>query len=255
VNGQRPLNHSFPSTHWSLVGQAGQMGEMERRRALDELLVRYLPPMIAHLTQAKRLPMDEAEDVLQAFLTEKVVAQNLIRRADSARGRFRSFILASLDNFLSNVKRDSGARKRGGGLVSGGMGEAFAASLGETASPDGSPADAFDLTWAREVLRQAIEAMRIECESGGRSATWEVFRARVLDPIFADAAPVPYPELVRNFHFESPAQASNALVTANRHFMRVLRRVVGVYEQDAAAIDAELLDLRRIVAESRAGAG
>jgi DNA-directed RNA polymerase specialized sigma24 family protein len=247
VNEQRPVENSFPTTHWSLVGRAGQAAEADRRHALEQLLMRYLPPMRAHLTQAKRLSVDEAEDVLQAFLAEKVLAQNVIGRADSARGRFRSFILTSLNNFLSNVRRDSGAQKRGGGRIE------SASPIDGVAAPDGSPADTFDVAWAREVLRQAIEAMRVECESGGRTATWEVFRARVLDPVFSDAEPVPYPELVRMFNFESPAQASNALVTANRHFMRVLRRVVGGYEQDAAAIEAELLDLRRIVAGPRAG--
>ena len=105
MKGQRPVDSSFPTTHWSLVGRAGQAGEDDRRCALEQLLVRYLPPMRVHLTQAKQLSIDEADDVLQAFLAEQVVAQNLIRRADSARGRFRSFILASLDNFLSNVRR------------------------------------------------------------------------------------------------------------------------------------------------------
>lgn len=255
MNGQLPHETSFPSTHWSLVGQVGMGGEADRLNALGQLIQRYLPPMRAHLAQAKRLPAQDVEDVLQAFVAEKVLAQNVVTRAEAARGRFRTFLLTSLNNFLASRQRHDFRQKRGGGWRAVADGDRLLAVVAADTfgTADGPQADAFDVAWAREVLRQAIELMRAECESGGRASTWGVFCARVLDPIFADVPPVPYPELVQRFGFDSPAQASNALVTANRHFMRVLRRVVGGYEQDPAAIEAELLDLRRIVSSSRAG--
>jgi DNA-directed RNA polymerase specialized sigma24 family protein len=255
VNGQLPHEMSFPSTHWSLVGRVGLGGEADRLHALDQLIQRYLPAMRAHLAYAKRLPAQNVEDVLQAFIAEKVLAQNVVTRAEAARGRFRAFLLTSLNNFLASRRRDESRQKRGGGWRALADGDRLLEVVADDAlgAADGPPADAFDVAWAREVLRQAIELMRAECESGGRASMWGVFCARVLDPIFEDVPPVPYPELVSRFGFASPAQASNALITANRHFMRVLRRVVGGYEQDQAAIEAELLDLRRIVSASRAG--
>ncbi len=104
----------------------------------------------------------------------------------------------------------------------------------------------FDLSWAREVLREAVGRMQVECGASKRPDIWGVFDGRTLGPALRQEPPVPYDQLVRAFNFVSPYQATNVLITANRMFVRVLRSVVAEYEDDAD-VDAEIADLRRIM--------
>jgi hypothetical protein len=101
------------------------------------------------------------------------------------------------------------------------------------------------------VIAQAVEQMRMTCETTLRADVWGVFEGRVLAPILGQAQPVPYAQLVEQFGLRSPTQASNVLVTANRMFERLLRGVVGRYEKSATEIDDEIRDLWRILSATR----
>jgi len=98
------------------------------------------------------------------------------------------------------------------------------------------------------VIGQTIAAMRRECEAADRGDIWGVFEARVLNPMLHRAEVVPYRELVKEFCFLSPSQACNVLVTANRMFVRELRKVVGAYASSEREVDEEIADLHRILA-------
>jgi hypothetical protein len=93
--------------------------------------------------------------------------------------------------------------------------------------------------------------MRAECERSGRRDVWGVFEARIVAPMLDDAAPPPYDQLVARFALASPAQASNVLVTGKRMFVRALRGVIGEYELGEDHIDAEIADLRAVLARTR----
>ena len=236
----------FPTTHWSVVQKAGLADDAASRAALRDLVTRYAPVLKWHLVRDKGLTSHDAEDVLQSFLAEKVLEQNLFALADRDRGRFRNFLLTTLDRFLSNQRRAEAAQKRSpkhkvplDGFV-------------ENSCAQRERADTFDVAWARQVLAEAVSAMRDHCLGAGRADLWRVFEARILHPALRQTVPVPYQDLVDELHFASPAQASNALVTAQRTFGRVMHGVIGRYEREPAQIEEELADLRRIL--SMAGA-
>lgn len=233
----------FPSTHWSLIREAGQ----GRREALDDLLGRYLPALRAYLLRTTRLSAEEAADALQDFCLEKVVRKRLMEHADRRRGRFRTYLLAVLRNYLVSRHRREHTRRRAP--------DKPLVSLEELAAPAGArddPQDAYNLAWARQVLAQVIEAMQAECERTGRPDLWGVFSSRVLGPMLDDVPPTPYAELIERYGFGSPLQASNALLTAKRMYARLLRQVVGEYARDPAEVDEEIADLRQILANCRA---
>ena len=77
----------FPSTRWSLVARAGQIDPESRREALGELLGRYLPALRAHLIHHKRLAPEKADDLVQEFITSKILEKDLIARADQPHDR------------------------------------------------------------------------------------------------------------------------------------------------------------------------
>jgi RNA polymerase sigma-70 factor (ECF subfamily) len=239
------------STHWTLVARAGHPSEEVRRAALEALLRRYLGPMRRHLLSRRRVPPDRVDDLLQGFVCSRILEQDLIARADPARGRFRNYLLKALNRYVANElrrERTKARSPRDGELVP------LDPDADEEAGPaarEPGPGGAFDLAWAREVLDEAVTRMRADCHAAVRPDVWGVFEARVVGPALGRHEPVPYAELVERFGFASPAQASNALVTANRMFQRVLRSVIARYELGDAAVEEEIADLRRIFARTR----
>ena len=103
----------FPSTRWSLVARAGQVDPEAKREALGQLLTRYLPALQAHLVHRKGLSEEEADDLVQEFVTSKILEKDLIARADQQLGKLRTFLLTALDRFVKNKLRDRRAKKRG----------------------------------------------------------------------------------------------------------------------------------------------
>jgi RNA polymerase sigma-70 factor (ECF subfamily) len=236
-------NGPFPTTQWSLVRVAGNGSGAIGRDALARLLEQYAPALRAHLVRGRGVTPDDAEDLVQSFIADKVLGRDFIRLAQPSRGRFRTFLAVSLDRYAISCGRSERARKRSSHLR---------VELDERcqslADRSPGPERALDVSWARQVLRQAIDAMRAGCHAAARPDIWGVFEGRVLCPLLYGDAPVPYGELVGRYGFVSPSQASNVLVTANRMFARALRDVVGAYTAGPDDVEEEIADLRRILA-------
>ncbi|MHC4177759.1 MAG: RNA polymerase sigma factor [Planctomycetota bacterium] len=242
----KPLGgaQEFPSTRWSLVARAGHLDAEAKREALGQLLGRYLPALQAHLVYRKRLPPEKADDLVQEFVTSKILEKDLIARADQQLGKFRTLLLTALDRFVKNQFRDEHAKKRApseGGMVA--FDERY-----EGLPAGQRPSDAFDVAWARGVVGEALSQMQAECEAEGRQDLWGVFQCRVVGPILEATPPADYRELVERFGFQSPTQASNALTTAKRMYARALRSAVGQYAQDEQEIESEIKELKEILA-------
>jgi len=235
-----PLETSFPKTSWSLVGRAGGPASEVSRAATSELVARYLPALRAHLVLARRVPTDEADDLLQEFLASKVLEKGLFGRAEQAKGKFRTFLLTALGNFLVDHKRAARARKRSaGGLV----------PIDSDASPEPTderveePSAAFEAEWARQIMDRAATLMRQQCEQEGRPDLWTVFEARLWAPSRDGSPPVEYDALVATLRAGSVEQVSNLLVTAKRAFNRSLRAAVEEYA-GPGQVDQEIFELR-----------
>ena len=237
----------LPATDWSLVAHAGRRGDEPGLDSLNELLSRYRPALKAHLVHKKRIPPTEADDLIQGFMSAKILEGGLIARADPEKGRFRTILLTALDRYVISVLRREGAKKRSPdqGFV----------SLDDSPDQLGAvppPPDPFDVAWAHELITEALARVKTECTASGRSAYWSVFDCRIVAPILDGSEPLPYEQVVEKFGFRSPTEASNALVTAKRLFVRALRAVVAEYASDNRGIDKEIEELREIL--SRAGA-
>jgi len=240
---------AFPATHWSLVARAADAAT--GREALDALLRQYLPALRARLVVERGIHPDKTEDLLQGFIADKILERELLARADQTLGRFRSFILTSLDRYLVDQSRSALTQRnnpcQGPMLALSEVGD-FAPTGGRRRFQDG-----FDQAWGKQVIAEAIDRMRKECEGLGRSDLWGVFQARVLGPTIDGAPAMPYDDLVRQFGFSSPEQASNVLVTAKRMFARMFRAVVAECAQDGPDAEAELTELRVALAGGSAG--
>jgi RNA polymerase sigma-70 factor (ECF subfamily) len=218
-----------------------------KREALGRLLSRYIPPLRAHLVYRRGLSAADADDAVQQFVADKVLRRDLIAQADRERGKFRTFLLTALKRWLINHLRNEKAQRRS-------PADANVLDAGERSADlvvADEADDVFDVQWAREVLSHALDRMQAECERTGRDNVWGVFQYRLVRPLLEGAEPADYQELVSRFQFESPAQASNVLMTAKRMFARSLRAVVGEYARQPEEIEAEITELQNILARDQ----
>lgn len=239
----RPTVALFGSTCWSEVARAADADPEVRRAALAALLKTYLPALSAYVRWHRRLPPDRLDDLLQGFVCDKVMADELFSYADPARGQFRLFVLKSLERYIRRVHRYDSAAKRNpeGGLVS-----LAGEDVIDTASADGPAEMSFDVAWAQHVIQQALRRMRDDCRKADRDGLWTLFQERVVNPIFEDVAASGYEDLAPRLGLSSAAQAANLLVTAKRLFARQLRAVIGEYTSGEHEIDDELKHLWQV---------
>lgn len=238
----------FPTTDWKTVSRAGHGDPATRAQALGALAARYLPPMRSYLLARWKVRADRADDLLQEFLTSRVLEQDLVGRADRGRGKFRTFLLTALNRFVVSEFRREQAAKRG-------PHESAVPLAPDAHVPDPSQdgPDAFDLAWARHVLRLALARTRDECRALGRDDEWGVFEARVMLPALEGAPPVPLSQLVERYGFASMREGFNILATARRRFMRHLAEVVREYaDDDEDDVEDEIRRLWRILGGDRA---
>lgn len=228
-----------------MVGRAGAT-DSQRRRVLGKLLERYIPAMRSYLVGHFRFDHDRASDLLQSFLADKILEEDIVRQADRTRGKFRNFLVRALNRFTIDKLREETAAMRSPA--------AGLASLDAAATADHAAAavpDTFDLAWGRRVLELALDRMRQECQAGGRADLWVVFEARVLQPTLHDAEAMPLNQLVEHLG-ATPAQVSNLLATSKRMFARNLREVVVAYAVDEQDAEEEIRWLKKILSKSGA---
>ncbi len=158
----------FPTTHWSLVLDAGG-GHCQE--ALDSLCRAYWPPLYAFLRRDGKSPAD-AQDLVQSFVA-KLLDRDDLGRIAPEKGRFRSFLLVALRHHVISEGERARAAKRGGRHTFVPLDFENAEAL---CAPDlscESPERAFARSWARTVLDRAFRALREEQQARGRATLFE----------------------------------------------------------------------------------
>jgi RNA polymerase sigma-70 factor (ECF subfamily) len=241
---------SFPTTHWSLVQRACQPDEAGRHDALAALLQKYSPALRSYLITAKHVSPQRADDLLQGFIADKIIEQNLLDHAQQGKGKFRSFLMVTLNNYVISLHRGDAAAKRA-------PAEGFAVLDEHAVQVEGGddPAEQFNAAWARQLVAEALRRMQAECERSERPDLWTIFQGRVLRPAFENQAATDYAELVQQLGLGAPLEACRLLTTAKRMFSRNLRAAASEYAGAEGDTEAEIHDLRKILAALGAQTG
>jgi RNA polymerase sigma factor (sigma-70 family) len=180
----------FATTHWSVVLQAGSSGSTQANRALEELCRTYWLPLYTFVRRQGYGPHD-AQDLTQGFFV-RLLRNDSFSAVAPHKGRFRTFLLASLKHFLSDARDYERAEKRGGGrsLVHIDEAEAEKCYL-QMPVVDPEPEKTFDRRWALTVLERAVERLKEEYLTSGRAQIFEALRVF----LSSEAVPGQYDEL------------------------------------------------------------
>jgi len=186
----------FSTTRWSVVLSCMDSGgdEEKARKALAELCRTYWRPIFAFICR-RGYSVPDAQDLTQDFLLI-VIEGDLLKRADPSRGRFRSLLLKSLQNFLIDNTIRKRAHKRGGDMKFVSWDEWMAEAPSHLAisvrEAETWPAEKiFDVRWAATAVEHALRRLGEECEGRGRRRVFDVLS----DCLAAERQDVSYPKL------------------------------------------------------------
>ena len=176
----------------------------------------------------------------QAFF-ERLITLKLYQRADRARGRFRTFLLTALDNFVHDQHGRAARLKRGGGTTTTSL-DAVDDGTRHQADSD-TPATDFDRQWALSVLDAALARLSAQCELRGKGKLFLTLKPYVIEPADHDA----YQQLA----LKLGARPNTVAASVHRLRQRLrdhIRAELADTVQSEAEVDAELAALREALA-------
>lgn len=234
----------FPATLWSVVLLAGQNSSERSHEALATLCRAYWFPLYAYLRRQGKSPHD-AEDLTQGFLLhvlEKAAqgqAPNFFSRAKRERGKFRSFLLASLQYYLANERDKQLAQKRGGGAALVPLDTVEAEQRYQSELVDErDPARFFDRRWATTLLERALNRLESEHGEAERAKRFREFQIFLL----GEPKTISYAEVGRRLGIKEGAVKVGVLRLRER-FGELLRVEVANTVAEPADVEAELRHL------------
>lgn len=235
---------SFPSTHWSLVDAVRGSERKERRAALEQLIALYWKPTYCWL---RRYGYDDAtaKDLVQEFFLWGM-QKGKFEKADPARGRFRTFLLTCVKNFVVNFERDKKAKGRLPNKTILSIEKLKTDDIAVELVDKGTPEDSFNRAWVKELLVRVLKCLEEECLQTGKECHFEIFRQRIIEPILAGSPQPPIKELAEKMGL-TEKQVCNHAITARRAYQRLLREEIRMYASSDDEVAAEIRDLFKLV--------
>ena len=246
-NGQR-RSDVFPSTHWSVVFAAGEsQAEPEMAgAALAELCQIYWAPLYG-FARSRGHTVHDAQDLTQSFFAY-VLEHKVYARADRQKGRFRSFLLASLKNFLADAADRERTLKRGGAQIFLPLHEEQAQeaeSLFQTHSGMSDEDRLFDRGWAEALVATVLGRLLADYKREGKEQLFNELRMFVA----GGAGPLPsYAELGHRLGIAESTLRSH-VTRLRARYREALRAEVRRTVDSEAQVDQELRELLHVLTQ------
>lgn len=223
----------FQTTQWSVILRAEQGAE----EALVHLCRNYWTPLYAY-ARRRGNSAHEAEDLTQGFFAHILEHRSFAGVAPS-KGRFRTFLLVSLKNFLENENRRDRALKRGGGRfiiswdhLSSGARDAVASDESLT------PEKAYDREWAVTLVSRVIKQLEKECQAARKTELFDALKSTLT----GDANTQSYQQLANQLKMTEGAVKVSAH-RLRRRFGELLREQVQRTVADPSQVEDELREI------------
>jgi len=230
----------FRTTRWSVVLLSAQSQVSGSKEALADLCKLYWYPLYGHIRRYGFSPHD-AQDLTQGFFLD-LLEHKALARVDQQRGKFRSFLIASLKNFLSNEAQKARCLKRGGQVqfVDLDVSEAEDRYGKEEPAEGLTPEKIFDARWALSLLSEAKRRLRQEYVDSGKTVIFEALKGFV-DPVTTEILP-PYEEVAKQLNL-SVATLKTLIHRLRKRNIAIVREEIMRTVSDPADIEAESREL------------
>jgi len=234
---------AFQTTHWTLVLRAREtQSEKSAQEALSNFCEAYWPPLYAFVRHRGN-PSPEAQDLVQGFFAH-LLEQETLSRANQDKGKLRTFLLGSLQNFVFNEYDRAHALKRGGGhqivSIDDHLPEAEASMMDTMHLSDSA---AYDLVWASNIVKRAWQQLQDAFESEGKAEWLEVLR-----PFVAGGGKTPLNQEEAATKLGVPiATLRTWLSRLRQRYREALRMEVANTVSDPSDVDQELHYLYQIL--------
>ena len=229
-----PPGQWFVTTHWSVVLAASQETTPQAGDALEHLCATYWYPLFAYLRrQGHEAP--DAQDLTQSFFVH-LLEGNRLRAVTPAKGKFRSFLIASLKNFLANEWDKRRTLKRGGNLTF----LPLDAEVGETRyrrelSHDSTPDKAFEQSWALALLEKVLTQLRAEHNDEAKRRLFDALQVY----LSGDKSGLSYAEMAARLNL-TEGSVKMAVLRMRRRFGELLHAEIAHTVTKPEEIDEEI---------------
>jgi RNA polymerase sigma-70 factor (ECF subfamily) len=248
VGDEHGHSDSFPLTHWSVVLAAGK-GQTEPEiagAALSELCQTYWAPLYSFV-RSRGYTVHDSQDLTQSFFAY-LLEHKIYARVDRQKGRFRSFLLASLKNFLADAADRERTLKRGGGQNFLPLHEEQAKqaeSLFQTHSATRNEDRLFDRSWAEALVATGLERLSADYKRESKEKLFNELRIFVA----GGAGPPPtYAELADRLGIAESTLRSH-VTRLRARYREALRAEVRRTVDTEAQVDEELHELFRVLTQ------
>ena len=222
------------TTHWSVVLAAGEDDSSRRGRALEALCGTYWPPIYGYLRRMG-YNSEDAEDLTQEYFAH-LLRKNLPSRADPTKGKFRSFLLHTLKQFVADQRSKARAIKRGGGAVLVSLDAQAEECRGRGEVADSlSPERAFERRWVEIILDRVASRLEQEYTASGRKKLFDKLQS--FQP--GEQQSVSYEEAANRLDLSLPATKS-AIHRLRRRHGELLREEIAQTVSSPDEIDDEV---------------
>ena len=166
----------FTTTHWSVVLATANQDSPQGAAALEKLCRTYWYPLYCYVRR-HGYGHEDAQDLTQGFLLQ-LLERHSLARVDASKGRFRSFLLAGLNYFLSDARDRAAAQKRGGGQPTLSFMDTRDADERYRLEPvdERSPDKLFERRWALTLLDQVLARLEQEFREAGKLELFQRLR-------------------------------------------------------------------------------
>lgn len=230
----------FCTTRWSLISEARSPDATNAHSTLNSLIKDYWKPIYCCIRK-KGIPEDKAKDLTQDFFYTILYEKKLFAKADKSQGRFRTFLLTALNNYLVSQYRYAQAKKRieNREIFNSELLENLENSDAFNAMPEDQ---AFSYTWIAALLENTAASVMQHFCSHGKQLHWRLFSRRIWEPILCRTEAPSLAQLTSEYALKDEAAASNMITTVKRAFRKALRMRIREYVYTDSDVDDELAD-------------
>jgi len=219
---------------------AGRSDTTRAHDALASLCQTYWYPLYTYVRRRRYSPED-AQDLTQGFFAQ-LLEHKAVATVNRDKGRFRSFLLASMNHFLSDEWDKARAQKRGAGKVISLDTQSAESWLSQQPSESLTPEKAFELRWAITLLEQVYRRLEEEHRQQGKAALFDALRTTLAGP----GNSAPYAELGERLEMNEGA-VKVAVHRLRQRYRALLRETIAETVASQEEVDEELRYLLRTV--------